>query len=562
MPEKSAITVIRDVLKKILFSIFQMAFILLLACICNFLSIKYPLDILLVLLISIAITFALCFTYATRNKRASTKDSIIRCICNLLFSFFLICLMVMIQRQFIKLIPAALSILLSFLVAALVDGLVYAFGKCVLQKMIRVHGKRISKMLRHVTAHVNISSSAVRDNNNENPEKHKKTFWEQLFNVFIIPTMVIVIGVFVGQRVQNGNRIINPFIEGQQISAISKEKKYGKDSSDELLNVFLAQEEYYEASKIAVQQQEREHETLFRITTSERYSNAQEMTPIGEKFITKIGDTYYLGGYFRLFLTNPYDYDLIMTEFSVTASNITVDKSPFLDAYPFVTRDTVAIIITNSGWGSAKDVEMTFKDARNTLSSVWSNDNLGLVIPEIAPGERISVVLLSADSIPERLHSQLKTNPATIIVDFDVKDNSGILHQIEIDISTDDNGFISHGIGSTSTAGPKTYGIIINTSENDFELRYPSRDLINANGIGEFLFYLASDKSCTMSLRFKYRLSDGNSLESITYDNIKIRVPYYEGEGRIGDGSAVKDKSIDKSEIKLFYPFVKETTTQ
>lgn len=228
------------------------------------------------------------------------------------------------------------------------------------------------------------------------------------------------------------------------------------------------------------------------------------------------------------------DDERVITEMTVSASNIVEDYSPKLSSNFAMTEDRVGYAhISNPGWGDTGAGQITYDgyDLSETGSNAKIDMSLDLkntgpwTFDALAPGGYCDIPIISDDDL--LIRSDNVADGTTVQLHFRVDIAENDLHSdfvVFVSYYNNEWSISSHGVG-----GPwnRAIGFLIDTSEENYSQTIPVSEAFTSHKMSLFPVYIFPKMSCSMSVDVTFKTQDGKTIQAVPLENAHFTVPYY-----------------------------------
>ena len=215
----------------------------------------------------------------------------------------------------------------------------------------------------------------------------------------------------------------------------------------------------------------------------------------------------------QLMITNHYDNQIVVDKIILMANEIEVDYSPVLTfSNGGVTEDGLSVSITNTGWGSAKNIKVKMSDPEKDLEDYLKKEALEFEIPSIDVAESVDIPFLKNSDLLDYYSDNTDFH-----IDFEVECESDGMPVIysEVGFYIYQGKLTYGGIGGYAT---NLYGIKIDTEKDSY---YWEESILEFIDQGETLVmpvYFFPDKSCSLQLEIIFEIINDGKAETISTD--------------------------------------------
>ena len=260
--------------------------------------------------------------------------------------------------------------------------------------------------------------------------------------------------------------------------------------------------------------------------------------------------------------SNLTDTDRVITSFTVYADNITVDLSPDLVYGPTGnSSDSIEQFFYNNGWGesgpihiSADRIERVEDNDVSCLQLSLSKDaQTTWVFESMQPGDWREFSFLTQDDFVIEESGQCDGNVLfCLYLDLFLPDTG---HEEEIpillEVSASKVRVYHDGLGGDIDT---SYVVKIPTDGDTWVKKYPADQKLPAKKTVRLPIFIVPEKSCSLTIRVEFELSNGEIVKSEELVDTYIKVPYYDDWTEYLDGELLDWDSID-SFTDIYFPF-------
>ena len=234
---------------------------------------------------------------------------------------------------------------------------------------------------------------------------------------------------------------------------------------------------------------------------------------------------------------NKGDDERVITEMTVSASNIVEDYSPKLESYCTIWESgEVFACVGNHGWGDTGPGQITYEGydlseyGHNTTIDISLNHekNGPWFFNSLAPGNYCDIPIFSEDDLLIRSSNVTEGTTARLKFRVDAAENSlRSSFEVYAYYYNDEWSILPNGSGGPE---PRAIGFLIDTSEDSYSQTIPVNESFASHSMSLFPIYIFPKMSCSMSINVTFKTQDEEIIQATPLDNAHFIVPYYTDE--------------------------------
>ena len=259
--------------------------------------------------------------------------------------------------------------------------------------------------------------------------------------------------------------------------------------------------------------------------------------------------------------------DREITSFTVFADNIVEDLSPDLVCGPIdSSADTIALYFYNNGWGESGPIHISVdriecvedNNASCLQLSLGKNAQTTWIFDSLQPGDWREFSLLMKDDfiIGESGHCDGSVM-FCLYLDLFLPD-TGYDEEIPVLLEVSESKLEVH-IDGMGGGVDISYVVKIPTDGKTWVKKYPADQKLPANKTVRLPILIVPEKSCFLSIRVEFELSNGEIVKSEELADTYVKVPYYDDWSEYLDGELLDWDNID-SFTSIYFPFKSSST--
>lgn len=300
-------------------------------------------------------------------------------------------------------------------------------------------------------------------------------------------------------------------------------------------------------------------ELISKLTPQEKYetstqwiNNQDALSLVTEKskitFTTtnSYSDRFYDGASLFALFTNTTDVARQIESVTISAMNIVEDLSPDLFVFSTQRENKAMLNVKNRGWSDTGEMVITIENISPPRLTSWGDgqseeenaNSIASVIPltpllysetfSVEPGVQLTIPLMVSnafdiiwyDTSVENFYFDVTCRLQSLDIDYS-RDCT-----LRMCASHDGVELIEDAFGGYDE--PQNHVIVIDTSQESWTKTYPVYQPLPAKQTIRLPIFIFPTKTCTMSLKVTFQMSDGETLEAQWLDNQRFTIFYYE----------------------------------
>lgn len=257
-------------------------------------------------------------------------------------------------------------------------------------------------------------------------------------------------------------------------------------------------------------------------------------------------DCFYDGVSLFALFTNTTDIERQIVSFTISATDIVEDLSPLLFAFGNQYGNVIALYVHNNGWSETGSMGIAIENISpprlTPEKGVQNEDENATSIAQVFLHDSLLCSSYSSIEAGTRQTIPLITTDAFDIIwnDTSVRkfyfDVTGRLYSLDNDYSCDFSFRMeaSHDgvkLAENAMGGDepiRNHVVVIDTSQENWTKTYNVYQPLPAKQTIRLPIFIFPTKTCTMSLKVTFEMSDGETLEAQWLDNQRFAIFYYE----------------------------------